>query len=48
MSEIISSPAYGVLTHRLCLRCWNPEDVALLKAAVNVIQDHLSPWTPSV
>jgi RimJ/RimL family protein N-acetyltransferase len=44
MSEPISSPAYRILTPRLCLRCWNPEDAPALKAAVDASQEHLKPW----
>lgn len=46
MTETIPGPAYRVLTPRLCVRCWHPEDAPLLKAAVDVSRAHLSPWMP--
>jgi RimJ/RimL family protein N-acetyltransferase len=30
----------------MCIRCWQPEDAARLKAAVDASQEHLSPWMP--
>ena len=44
MTETIPGPAYRVLTPRLCLRCWNPEDAPALKAAVDASREHLIPW----
>ena len=46
MTETIPGPAYRVLTPRLCLRCWNPQDAPMLKAAVDASRAHLSPWMP--
>jgi RimJ/RimL family protein N-acetyltransferase len=46
MSETVLGPAYRIVTPRLCLRCWHPEDAAGLKAAVDASRDHLSPWMP--
>jgi RimJ/RimL family protein N-acetyltransferase len=46
MNETISSPAYRILSPRLCLRCWNPADAPALKAAVDASQEHLKPWMP--
>lgn len=46
MSEKIPGPAYRVLTPRLCIRCWQPEDAAQLKAAVDASREHLIPWMP--
>ena len=40
----MTSPAYRILTPRLCIRCWQPEDAARLKAAVDVSREHLIPW----
>ncbi len=37
-------PAYRVYTRRLLLRCWNPSDAPLLKAAIDASLDHLRPW----
>ena len=46
MTEPIPGPAYRILTPRLCLRCWNPEDAPALKAAVDASREHLKPWMP--
>ena len=46
MTESISGPAYRILTPRLCLRCWNPQDAPALKAAVDASREHLKPWMP--
>jgi RimJ/RimL family protein N-acetyltransferase len=40
------SPAYRIHTQRLVVRCWNPEDAPLLKAAVDASLEHLRPWMP--
>jgi RimJ/RimL family protein N-acetyltransferase len=39
-------PAYRIETERLVVRCWEPRDAALLKAAVDASLDHLRemPW----
>lgn len=37
---------YRIETARLVLRCWNPADAPLLKAAVDVDIPHLLPWMP--
>lgn len=42
----ISGPAYRIVTERLILRCWNPEDAGLLNAAVDESRAHLKPWMP--
>lgn len=46
MTESIPGPAYHIRTERLVLRCWNPEDAALLNQAVQESQEHLQPWMP--
>jgi RimJ/RimL family protein N-acetyltransferase len=46
MTDCIPGPAYRILTHRLCIRCWNPEDALALKAAVDTSREHLIPWMP--
>ncbi len=43
---VINGPAYRVFTRRLLLRCWQPADAPLLKAAVDASLDHLLPWMP--
>ena len=39
-------PAYCIQTQRTVIRCWNPEDAALLNQAVKESQEHLIPWMP--
>jgi RimJ/RimL family protein N-acetyltransferase len=39
-------PAYRVVTPRLVIRCWEPADAPLLKAAVDSCTSHLRPWMP--
>ncbi len=39
-------PAYRIVTPRLVLRCWEPADAPLLKAATDVSVEHLRPWMP--
>jgi RimJ/RimL family protein N-acetyltransferase len=42
----VPGPAYRVCTRRLLLRCWDPADAPLLKAAVEESLEHLRPWMP--
>ncbi len=46
MSDHAIGPAYRVVTPRLVIRCWQPADAGLLKAAVDVSIEHLRPWMP--
>lgn len=46
MPEPVPGPAYRIVTPRLILRCWNPEDVFLLNDAVLASLDHLREWMP--
>ena len=46
MSSQIPGPAYRIITNRLVIRCWNPEDAPLQDAAVNESLEHLRPWMP--
>src|SRR5438105_3728605 len=39
-------PVYRIETQRLVVRCWEPRDAPLLKAAVDSSLDHLRPWLP--
>ena len=39
-------PAYRIHTQRLVLRCWQPTDAPLLKAAIEASLEHLRPWMP--
>jgi RimJ/RimL family protein N-acetyltransferase len=38
--------AYRIETRRLVIRCWQPEDAPLAKAAIDDNLDHLRPWMP--
>ncbi len=46
MSLQSSGPAYRVITPRLVIRCWQPADAPLLKAAIDSSIEHLLPWMP--
>lgn len=46
MNEESIGPAYRIETRRLVLRCWEPVDAPLLKAAVDENLEHLRPWMP--
>ncbi|MBK8233881.1 MAG: GNAT family N-acetyltransferase [Candidatus Eisenbacteria bacterium] len=46
--DTASGPAYRVETTRLVLRCWEPRDAPLLKAAVDASAEHLRTWMPWV
>jgi RimJ/RimL family protein N-acetyltransferase len=37
---------YEIRTPRLVLRCWQPNDAALLKEAIDASLEHLRPWMP--
>ena len=39
-------PAYRIVTPRLVLRCYNPEDAPLLADSVRESVEHLKPWMP--
>ena len=39
-------PAYRIVTKRTLLRCWQPADAPLLKAAIDENIEHLRPWMP--
>ncbi len=41
-------PAYRIETPHLVLRCWEPRDAPLLKAAIDASLEHLRPWMPWV
>jgi RimJ/RimL family protein N-acetyltransferase len=40
------TPPYRIETERLVIRCYEPEDAPLLKAAVDSSIEHLLPWMP--
>lgn len=41
-----TTPPYRIETDRLVIRCYEPEDAPLLKAAVDASIEHLLPWMP--
>lgn len=41
-----SGPAYRIHTRRLVVRCFAPEDAAIVKEAIDESLDHLRPWVP--
>jgi RimJ/RimL family protein N-acetyltransferase len=41
-----TGPAYRIETSRLVIRCWDPRDAPLLKAAADGSTGHLRPWMP--
>jgi len=42
----VNTPPYRIETERLVIRCYEPEDAPLLKAAVDSSVEHLLPWMP--
>src|SRR4051812_17942818 len=46
MLESHPGPAYRIETARLVLRCYQPADAPLLKAAIDASLDSLRPWMP--
>ncbi len=42
----IQGPAYRIITPRMVIRCWQPADAPLLKAAIDMSIDHLLSWMP--
>ena len=40
------APAYRIETPRLAIRCWEPGDAPLLRAAIEASLEHLRPWMP--
>lgn len=46
MSTLISGPVYRLHTKRLVIRCFQPADAPLLKAAIDASLEHLRPWMP--
>jgi RimJ/RimL family protein N-acetyltransferase len=43
---VAKTPPYRIETERLVIRCYDPRDAPLLKAAVDASIDHLRPWMP--
>jgi RimJ/RimL family protein N-acetyltransferase len=41
-----NTPAYRIVTPRLVVRCWDPRDAPMLKAAIDASLEHLLPWMP--
>jgi RimJ/RimL family protein N-acetyltransferase len=46
VSVPLRTPPYRIETERLVIRCYEPEDAPLLKAAVDSSIEHLLPWMP--
>jgi len=46
MSETRKGPAYRIETERLVIRCWQPQDAALGKEAIDASREHLRKWMP--
>lgn len=46
MSSHFPNPAYRINTRRMVLRCYNPEDAALLKASAEESKAHLLTYMP--
>ncbi|HEX4678911.1 MAG TPA: GNAT family protein [Gaiellaceae bacterium] len=46
MGVTLKTPPYRIETERLVIRCYEPEDAPLLKAAVDSSIEHLLPWMP--
>lgn len=46
MNEKNPGPAYRIITRRLVIRCYHPEDAPLLKEAIDASIEHLRPWMP--
>jgi RimJ/RimL family protein N-acetyltransferase len=42
----ISHPAYRIETERLVIRCWDPQDAALMQKATAESKEHLLPFMP--
>ena len=40
----MSGQPYRIVTERLVIRCWSPEDAPLAKEAVDSSREHLRPW----
>src|SRR5262245_41910016 len=46
MQVPLPGPAYRIETERLVVRCYQPADAPLLKAAIDASLDWLRPWMP--
>jgi RimJ/RimL family protein N-acetyltransferase len=46
LSAEARGPAYRIVTERLVIRCWEPQDAVSLKLAVDGSLSHLRPWVP--
>ncbi|MEO7839208.1 MAG: N-acetyltransferase, partial [Anaerolineales bacterium] len=42
----IPNPAYRIETKRLVIRCWKPEDAAMIQEAAAASKEHLLPFMP--
>lgn len=46
MTSDVFGPAYRLETARFIARCWSPDDARLVRAAIDVSDEHLRPWIP--
>ncbi len=46
MPTLYPGPAYRIVTSRLVIRCWNPEDAPLMKASIDENIAHLITFMP--
>lgn len=46
MPPAFPGPTYRIVTPRLVIRCWQPQDAPMLKATVDVSLDHLKTYMP--
>ncbi len=46
LHPLMNPPALRLITERLVLRCWHPDDAPLLQEAVCSSLEHLRPWMP--
>ena len=42
----MSDPPYRIVSERLVIRCWEPQDAPRLKEAIDSSLEHLRPWMP--
>jgi RimJ/RimL family protein N-acetyltransferase len=46
MPPVLPGPAYRIVTPRLIIRCYQPDDAPMLKASIDENIEHLRPWMP--
>ena len=43
---LVNDPPYRIVSERLVIRCWDPQDAPRLKEAIDSSLDRLQPWMP--